>query len=191
MKSWNNVYYGNLGQEPDVNKTIAAEYKKYSRAKSDKEYAEYVYNLAFEDYVDTIRTSPYVWRYRLPMIQEAISEMHSKGRKPQLHMVEKWIAKDFFDNKHKIKIKEICPEGVMFTIFYAYNILFDIDKITYKLKIPVRDAVTTGNIEYAYYGEYALLFEESKSCWNLICTNYTEDGMKDKIKQYFEQGMKI
>lgn len=184
MKSWNDVYCGNLGQEPDVNKIIAAEYKKYSRAKSDKEYADYVYNLAFEDYVDTIRTSPYVWRYRLPMIREAITEMHSKGRKPNLHQIENWIAKDFFDNKHKIKIKEIRSEGLI--VSYAYNILFDTDKITYELKIPVRDAVTTENIEYAYYGEYALLYEEYKSCWSLICRDYTEDGMKDKIKQYFE-----
>ena len=187
MKSWNDVYYGNLGQAPDVNKIIAVEHKKYSRAKSDKEYAEYVYNLAFEDYVDTIRTSPYVWRYRLPTIREAISEMKSKGRKPHLHMVEDWMAKDFFDNKYKIKIKEIITAG----FGYAYYIRFNIDNVTYELNIPVREALTTENIEHAYYGEYALLYEEYKSCWNLICMDYTEDGMKDKIKQYFEQRVEL
>lgn len=189
MKSWNDVYYGKLcnwGQTPDVNKIIAAEHKKYSRAKSDKEYAEYVYNLAFEDYVDTIRTSPYVWRYRLSMILDAISEMHSKGRKPHLHMVEDWITEDFFDEEHKIKIKEIRSEGLGTS--YAYNLYFEINHVKFELKIPVRDTLTTENIEYAFYGEYALLYEESESCWNLICMDYTEDGMKDKIKQYFEQG---
>lgn len=182
MKSWNNVYYSNLGQEPDVNKIIAAEHKKYSRAKSDKEYAEYVYNLAFEDYVDTIRTSPYKWRYHLPILRAAINELSSKGRKPNLHMIEEWVSKEFFNKEYKIKIKEIHSEGLG---TYAYNLYFEINHVKFELKIPVRDALTTENIEYAFYGEYALLYEESKSSWNLICMDYTEEGLTSKIKQYF------
>ena len=182
MKTWNEHYYGNIGQAPNVNKIISAVKSKYDKAKYDKEYTEYVYNLAFEDYVDTIRTSPYVWRYHLPILKVAVDELYSKGRKPNLHMVEGWVSKDFFNNEHKIKIKEIRREGLG---TYAYNLYFEIDNIKYELKIPIRDALTTENIEYAYYGGYVLLYEESQSVWSLICIDYTEEGMADKINQYF------
>lgn len=185
MKNWNEYYYGNIGQTPDINKIIAGAESKYIKAKSDKEYAEYVYNLAFEDYVDTIRTSPYKWRYHLPIVKAAIDELSSKGRKPNLHLVEGWVSEDFFNDEHEIKIKEIRSAAILNTGTFAYNILFDIGGITYNLNIPVRDVLTTEYIEYAYYGKYALLYEESKSCWSLICMDYTEKGMTDKIKQYF------
>ena len=179
-------YYGNMIQEPDVNLVIEESRKKYSKALQDKQYAEYVCNLVFEEYVRTIRRSDYVWRYRIPIIKEAIEELHTKGkRKTQLHIIEHFVEKDFFKDRYKIKITDIIPSG--YISYYAYNLVFTINGVKYELEIPVRDALNTENIEHALYGKYYLFYEQSESSWSSICSDYTDSGMADKIEEYFNK----
>ena len=172
------------------NPTEKIQVKKDSwlKAKKDKEYAEYISDLVFSDYVATVRSCITAWDYRTKIVEAAQGEIGKKRKKERenLTIVETWIKEDFINSADglDIKIKEIIRYGFE---DYALGVRFDIYGKTYEIQIPSRQTLTTKNFYSANEGKFVFLCIESDTYWRGVFAAYDEKEFADKIQTYFEE----
>ena len=153
------------------------------QAKCEKEYADRIEKLTYLDYVNTIRSLPSMWEYRNQHIKDAQSEVDKKKKKERQNIsyIEYAVKKDFFGDEENIKIDKIIQSGLE---TYGWNLYFTLYGVRYYIQIPIRSNLTSDNLEWANYGMFEFVEEEQPSCWTVRCSDYTEEGLAKKIKEY-------
>lgn len=173
-------------KNPDLK--IQATKDRWVKAKQDLEDAKYLEHLISMDFVRTIKSTLTAWDYRVPMIKLAQNETDKKKKKERenLSYIEHQIKEDFFkdEDRFNIKIHNIVSGGFE---GYYWQLYFNVNKEEYVISIPHRENLTVKNIEYAYEGKFAFLHRTSECSWLIEFTDYTEEGMAKKLKEYFDK----
>lgn len=167
---------------------------RWNEAKRKTEYAKYIEDLIFRDYVEKLSGYMTKWDYLITSIHTAMDEIgkKKKNERKNLTFIEESIYEDFFKNDvgFKIKVVRIAHYGFgdigHIIDFYTYP---DDDKL-YELFIPNRKTMNTNNYDSFYDGKFVFSEKVGEYSWNVICKDYDDDKLADKILKYFDEKAK-
>lgn len=190
MKQYN-IYDSDCDKE-DLSSSIEPIKRRWLQAKASLEDAKYIEQLIFSDYIRTIRSFKTTWDYCIPMIELAVQEVDKKKKKERenISFIEHKIKETFFEDEKRfdIKINKIISGGYE---SYHWQMYFVINNIEYAIQIPSREKLTTNNFIFAQEGKFAFIKRISPSCTCVQFTDWSEEGLAKKIKDYFSTELNV
>ena len=159
---------------------------RWKQAKERLEEAKYLEKLIFSDYINTIRSSKTIWDYYRPTIEKAREEIDKKKKKERenISFLERAIKATFFKNIDcNIRISRIVSGGYE---GYYWDLAFSVRDVEYIIQIPMRQALTVNNFEYAHKGKFVFLERTSSCSTHVLFDDWAESGLAEKIEKYFD-----
>ncbi len=159
--------------------------KLYAEQKEKVEKEEYIKNLLFEDYVETVKSNQ--TKYDLltnNLFSSARAEIGVKAKKdrPHLELLRETIVEDFFNRDKKFKIREICCCGYE---EYGWRVELEGHGETVAIYFPVKKNITSKNIRYAKDGKFQASIKISEASWKVLALSYETEDIARCIEEQF------
>ena len=181
MKDWTSIVED--GKQGTINKI---EYSKnlYYTQKKKVEQEKYIENLLFADYVDRVKANESQYDY-VNLFYDAQKEVGKKLKKEREHLeiLKKFVMKDFLNNDKNFKLTNILSGGYE---CYYWSIHFKGYGKTFYIQIPIMRNINVKNFEYANYGKFAFVLEESECYLHTLKSSYKIEDIAQFVREYFE-----
>ena len=179
-------YNGNyIGCEKNIIDQIKDVKEMYDQQVKIVEREEHIKKLLFEDFVRTVKKNKTRYSYIniFKVAQDELKNKYKKDRK-NIEVLNKFILEDFLNNDKNFKLKNIISCGLE---TYGWDIEYEGYGKTFRIGIPVLDAIDSKNIKFANYGAFEFVIMISESHWSVLKRSYSIEELSKFIDEYFEK----
>ena len=153
-------------------------------------HEEYLKNLAFADYVATVKRnkSRYDMFPKLFVAAWGQAKEKKKSERKDLSVLEEFLREDFFNGDKRFKVDHLVCGGYA---HYYWDVYFTFDCEEFKdqvfyIGIPMMDNIDVKNFDSARKGRFAFYIQESQFVWTAKESSYRIEDIANYIKEYFK-----
>ena len=178
-----------IDDDYETNKHKAIENYKNLVAKKEKEIEELniIKDSLTASLVKQVRSI--VLPYMDDMMKEAATQQNlkKKSERKTYEWIKNKLIKELFSESRReyVKLESIITCGYE---GYAYGFIFNYNGTKFELYIPVPKKATSENLRYIWYGQYALSYEHSSSCWHHITASYKFENIAKELEEFIVKG---